>query len=71
LTLSDRVEEIEEDTSEAYQKRRQLVKLLVSGVTAGWEADGRIDVQITYRFGPPEVPDSGEMFAIGGINDTP
>ena len=70
LALRDRVEEVEEDTPEAYQKRRQLVKLLVSGVKAGWDADGRIDVRITYRFGPPEVPDSGELFAIG-INDSP
>jgi hypothetical protein len=70
LTLRNRVEEVEEDTPEAYRKRRQLLKLLVSGITAGRDADGRLDVRITYRFGPPEVPDSGEMFAIG-INDTP
>jgi hypothetical protein len=70
LALRDRVEEVEEDSREAYQKRRQLVKLLVSGITAGWDAEGRVDVRITYRFGPPEVPDGGEMFAIG-INDSP
>lgn len=70
LTLGDRVEEVEEDTPEAHQKRRQLVKLLVSGVTAGWDADGRVDVRITYRFGPPEVPNRGDMVAVG-INDSP
>jgi site-specific DNA recombinase len=70
LALRDRVEEVEEDTPEAYQKRSQLVKLLVSGVTAGWDADGRLDVRITYRFGPPEGSDRGDVFAIG-INDTP
>jgi DNA invertase Pin-like site-specific DNA recombinase len=70
LALRDRVEEVEEDTPEAYQKRRQLTKLLVSGITAGWDADGRLDVRITYRFGPPETADSGELFAIG-INDSP
>jgi site-specific DNA recombinase len=70
LTLRGRVEEVEEDTPEAYQKRRQLVKLLVSGITAGWDADGRVDVRITYRFGPPEALDREEVFAIG-INDTP
>ncbi len=70
LALRDRVEEVEEDTPGAYQKRRQLTKLLVSGITAGWDADGRLDVRITYRFGPPETADSGELFAIG-INDSP
>ncbi len=70
LALRDRVEEVEEDTPGAYQKRSQLVKLLVSGVTAGWDADGRIDVRITYRFGPPEVPGRGDVFTVG-INDSP
>ncbi len=70
LTLRDRVEEVEEDTPEAYRKRRQLVRLLVSGITAGRDADGQLDVRITYRFGPPEAQDRGEMFAVG-INDAP
>jgi site-specific DNA recombinase len=70
LALRDHVEEVEGDTPEAYQKRRQLVKLLVSGITAGWDADGRIDVRITYRFGPPEGLDREEVFATG-INDSP
>src|SRR3712207_4886586 len=38
LALRDRVEEVEEDTPGAYQKRSQLVKLLVSGVMARWDA---------------------------------
>jgi hypothetical protein len=70
LALRDRVEEVEEDTPGAYQKRSQLVRLLVSGLTAGWDADGRIDVRITYRFGPPEVPGRGDVFAVC-INDSP
>jgi hypothetical protein len=70
LALRGRIEEVEEDTPEAYQKRRQLVKLLVSGITAGWDADGGVDVRITCRFGSPEGPDREEMFAIG-VNDTP
>jgi hypothetical protein len=70
LALRGRIEEVEEDTPEAYQKRRQLVKLLVSGITAGWDADGGVDVRITYRFGPPETPDMEEVFAIG-VNDSP
>ncbi len=35
LTLRDRIAEVEEDTEEAFEKRRQLVKLLVAGITAG------------------------------------
>ena len=70
LTLRDRVEEVEEDTPEAYRKRRHLVRLLVSGITAGRDTDGRLDVRITYRFGPPEGSDRGDMFAVG-INDKP
>jgi hypothetical protein len=70
LSLRGRIEEVEEDTPEAYQDRRQLVRLLVSGITAGWDADGGVDVRITYRFGPPGELDRGELFAVG-INDSP
>jgi hypothetical protein len=49
---------------------RQLVKLLVSGIAAGRDADGQLDVRITYRFGPPEAADMGKVFAVG-VNDTP
>jgi hypothetical protein len=50
--------------------RRQLVRLVVSGIAAGWDADGGVDVRITYRFGPPETQDMGEVFAVG-VNDSP
>jgi hypothetical protein len=54
LTLRERIHEVEGDSEEAFEKRRQLVKLLVAGITAGRDEDGGLDVQITYRFGPPE-----------------
>ena len=68
VRLRARVEEVEGDTPEAYQKRRELVKLLVGGITTGKHEDGSPDVRITYRFGPPELADEGEMFASGVEN---
>src|SRR5215207_2858159 len=63
VALKERVSEIEEDTKEAFEKRRQLVKLLVAGITVG-KKDGRPDVRITYRFGPPSDGDLGEEDAV-------
>ena len=54
LTLRERTHEIEGDSQEAFEKRRELVKLLVAGITAGRDEEGNLDVRITYRFGPPE-----------------
>ena len=49
--LRERVEEIEEDTPEAFFKRQQLVRLLLERITLNRE--GRdTTVMITYRFGP-------------------
>jgi hypothetical protein len=64
------VEEVEGDSPEAYQKRRELVKLLVAGITAGKHDDGSPDVRITYRFGPPEPYPEEDMFA-SGVEDGP
>jgi hypothetical protein len=59
LTLRERVEEVEGDTEEAFDKRRELVKLLVERINVDRDEDGRTQVQITYRFGPPpEEPES-------------
>jgi hypothetical protein len=59
LTLRERVEEVEEDTEEALEKRRELVKLLVERINVDPNEDGRTQVRITYRFGPPpEEPES-------------
>ncbi len=35
LSLRQRLAEVEEDTEEAFQKRRQLVKLLVASISVG------------------------------------
>ena len=54
LSLRRRVAEVEEDTEEAFQERRQLVKLLVNSISIGKrQEDRRAEIQITYRFGPP------------------
>src|SRR5215218_3477141 len=59
LTLRERIEEIEEDTGEALEKRRELVKLLVEQIKVDRNEDGHTQVQITYRFGPPpEEPEN-------------
>jgi len=44
MTLRERVEEIEEDSPEAYQKRRQLVKFLVERIVAGHDESGNTSV---------------------------
>ena len=67
VTLRERVEEIEEDTPEAYQKRRQLVKLLVAGITVGRGLES-VEVQITYRFGPPDGSGEEGQFMDGSQN---
>jgi hypothetical protein len=70
LTLRERIAEVEEDTEEAFEKRRQLTKLLVAGITAGRDEDGQLDVRITYRFGPPEPTHEEDMFVSGVQNSS-
>jgi len=55
--LSERIEEVEEDTEEAFEKRRELIRLLVKRITVGRDENGSTRVEITYRFGPPEPLD--------------
>jgi site-specific DNA recombinase len=57
-TLRERISEVEAETEAAYRTRRQLVKLLVAGITVGRTDDGDRDIKITYRFGPPTEPDT-------------
>jgi site-specific DNA recombinase len=52
-TLREHISEVEVETDEAFQARRQLVKLLVAGITVGRKEDGSPKIEITYRFGPP------------------
>jgi hypothetical protein len=55
LTLRERIEEVEEDTGEALEKRRELVEQ----IKVNRNEDGHTQVQITYRFGPPpEEPEN-------------
>jgi hypothetical protein len=69
LALRERVSEVEEDTEEAYRVRRQVVRLLVAGIKAGRRPDGRADIRLTYRFGPPvEAVGTGVGFVGGGKN---
>ncbi len=65
-TLRERIPEVEAETEEAYRTRRQLVKLLVAGVTIGRREDGEREIRITYRFGPPTEPDT-ELMAEGAF----
>jgi site-specific DNA recombinase len=69
LTLRQRVAEVEEDTAEAFQVRKQLVRLLVAGIAAGKrDGDGSTEVRITYRFNPPDEKDEEDMF-VGALQN--
>jgi hypothetical protein len=60
--LGQRLAEVEEETEEAFRERRQLVKFLVAGTTAGSrKEDGSAEIRITYRFGPPEGVSEGSI----------
>lgn len=65
MMLRDRVEEIEEDSPEAYAKRREVVKLLVERIVVGRDENRRTSVRITYRFGRAEPPDEEDVFVTG------
>jgi chromosome segregation ATPase len=68
LSLGRRLEEIEEDTPEGFEKRKQLVGLLVAEVTVGKKPeDGRTEVRITYRFGPPPASGSASSPSQEGL----
>jgi site-specific DNA recombinase len=57
LSLRQRLDEVEDDTPEGFEKRKQLVGLLVESISLGKShQEGRAEVQVTYRFGSP--PDS-------------
>src|SRR5829696_2533969 len=63
-TLRNRLAEVEEATPEAFEKRQQLVRLLVQGITLE-KYEGRNKVHVTYRFDPPREAggDGGGSFA--------
>ena len=47
---------------EAFQKRRELVELLVEKITADRDEDGRARINVTYRFGSP--PDDSVVSSV-------
>jgi hypothetical protein len=53
LTLRERLSEVEADIPEAFQRRRELVRLLVERITTDRDESGHPRVEITYRFDPP------------------
>ncbi len=53
LTLRKNLAEVEQDTDEAFRKRRELVKLLIEKIGADRDEEGRLRVDISYRFSPP------------------
>jgi site-specific DNA recombinase len=59
LSLRRRLADVEVDTSKGFEKRKQLVGLLVESISLGRSQEGRrAEVQITYRFGPPSASDA-------------
>ena len=71
LRLRRRLAEIEEDTQEAFRERRQLVKLLVNSISIGKrQEDGRTEIRISYRFGPPASSGAPEEdSSVGGVKN--
>jgi hypothetical protein len=67
ITLRKNLAQVERDTEEAFENRRELVRLLVDKIAVGRNEEGRPKVEITYRFGPPEAPLRPKS-AVGGRN---
>jgi site-specific DNA recombinase len=69
LALRENLREVEAETPEAFDKRRELVKLLVDGILVSRTEEGRPKVEITYRFGPNAEAAAGES-VLGERNST-
>jgi hypothetical protein len=71
--LRKRLAALEEDTKESISARRQLVKLLVAGITVGKRPeDGQTEVRITYRPSPPPGgggAQAGGESSVGGLRN--
>jgi hypothetical protein len=63
--LADNLAEVEGDSIEAFQKRRELVELLVEGITTERDEDERARVNVTYRFGPPPSEAEALVSSVG------
>jgi seryl-tRNA synthetase len=68
--LRERLEEIEEDTTEAFLKRQQLIRLLVEEITVGRGEDGETTVEVTYRFGPPNGITDGKSGVVSNVRNS-
>jgi hypothetical protein len=68
--LRERAEEIEVDTPEAFDKRQQIVRLLVEGVTLGRDESGETTVEVSYRFGPPDGTADIEGTVVGDVRNS-
>jgi len=53
MALRKNLSEVEQDAEEAFETRRELVKLLVERIVLSRNEEGRPKVEITYRFGSP------------------
>ncbi len=69
MTLRKNLQEVEADTQEAFDKRRELVRLLVDRIVVSRTEAGRTKVNITYRFGPPTAENAKECVS-GKQNST-
>jgi hypothetical protein len=69
LPVRENLQEVEADTQEAFDKRRELVRLLVERTAVSRTEEGRPKVDITYRFGPP-AEDSARECVSGVQNST-
>ncbi len=63
IALRENLQEVEAGTQEAFDKRRELVRLLVDRIVVSRTEEGRTKVDITYRFGPPTAESAGECVA--------
>ncbi len=57
LTLQKNLSQVERDTEEAFEARRELTNLLVERITISRNEEGHPQIDVTYRFGPPESAD--------------
>jgi hypothetical protein len=53
LTLKKHPDEVEGNTQEAFEARREPTRPLVERITMVRNQDGKMRLEVTYRFGPP------------------
>ena len=71
LTLRNRLYEVEQDTEEAFESRRELTNLLVEKVVVGRDEESRTSVNVTYRFGPPEQREEDRAHGVHNSQEFP